>query len=108
MDISTKSNRRGVIVDIVALFCFLLVLTTVNCSVGIPTLPPQEPPPPLDEPLKAIDQILESLEFGKIAFNAPKRMNIHDTSVIQLLLGVEASINELRPLVSRLAVDSRL
>ena len=96
MDMITKSNRRGVIVDIGALFFLLLVFTIVNCGVSVRTHRSEGPRPDVDERLKAIDKILESLEIGKIAFNAPKQMNLHDTSVIQLLLGVEKSIDELR------------
>ena len=84
------------IVDIGALFFLLLVFTIVNCGVSVRTHRSEGPRPDVDERLKAIDKILESLEIGKIAFNAPKQMNLHDTSVIQLLLGVEKSIDELR------------
>jgi hypothetical protein len=49
---------------------------------------PPSPLPPEDR-FGAIDRILEKLEFGNIAFNAPKTMNLRDTAVIQLVLGLE-------------------
>ncbi len=61
-------------------------------------LPTSTPTPSLD-PLAAVDRILERMEPANIAFNSPKSMNLHDTAVIQLLLGVETSIKELKQLV---------
>lgn len=57
-----------------------------------------ETAPSLDT-LAAVDRILERMELGNIAFNTPKSMNLYDTAVIQLLLGVETSIEELKRLV---------
>ena len=66
------------------------------------------PPPKADESLApkgeirqidAVDSILGKLEFGNIAFNAPKTMNLHATAVIQLLLGLEKPIDELKQMI---------
>lgn len=46
--------------------------------------------------LSAIDEILKSMEFGNIAFNAPSSMNLFDTTMIQLLLAVGTPIDELK------------
>ena len=60
-----------------------------------------EPPlrPPSEDRFGAIDRILEKLEFGNIAFNAPKTMNLRDTAVIQVVLGLEIPIDELKRMI---------
>ncbi|MFH1625506.1 MAG: hypothetical protein ABID54_10195 [Pseudomonadota bacterium] len=58
-----------------------------------------EPAAPVPGPLAAVDRILERMELGNIAFNTPKSMNLNNTAVIQLLLGVETPIEELKRLV---------
>ena len=50
-------------------------------------------------PSSAVDQFLQALEFGNFAFNAPKTMNLHDTAVIQVLLGLETSIDDLKQMI---------
>ena len=47
-----------------------------------------------------VDHILKRLEFGNFAFNAPKTMNLQDTAVIQVLLGLEKSIDELKQMIA--------
>lgn len=46
--------------------------------------------------LNSIDRILTELELGNIAFNAPNSINLYDTAIIQLILGIETSIDELK------------
>ena len=58
----------------------------------------QSAPPPEDR-LGAIDKILEKMDFGNIAFNAPKTINLHDTAIIQLILGLEKSVDELEQMI---------
>lgn len=101
----------GVIIGgvIVVLFYFLLVLLPPRAL--SPDFPQSEAPRPpvLNQPppsttategrLGAIDRILEKLEFGNIAFNAPKTMNLRDTAIIQLLLGLETPIDDLKQMI---------
>lgn len=65
--------------------------------------PPVMMPPPEDQPppdfFSAIDRILERMELGNIAFNAPRLMNLHDTAIIQLMLGFETEIEELKQII---------
>jgi hypothetical protein len=49
----------------------------------------------LGNQLLLIDRILDSLELGNIAFNAPTSMNLKDIAQIQLLLSTQKSIREL-------------
>ncbi len=43
-----------------------------------------------------IDEILASLEWGNIAFNTPQSMNLGDTAIIQLVLGLDTKIEDLK------------
>lgn len=54
--------------------------------------------PPID-PFAAVDQILEKLEFGNIAFNAPPAINVDDTAIIQLLLGLATPVDALKQMI---------
>jgi hypothetical protein len=53
----------------------------------------------LPAPPDAVDQILEKLTFGNVAFNAPKTMNLRETAVIQLMLGLETPIDDLKQMI---------
>ena len=54
--------------------------------------------PPKDQ-LGAIDGILEKLAVGNIAFNAPQTMNLHNTALIQLKLGLTTPMEDLKRLI---------
>ena len=47
----------------------------------------------------AVDRLLEKLEFGNIAFNAPSEIRLDDTAAIQLLLGLSTSADELKRMI---------
>ena len=57
------------------------------------------PPPPPEDTFGIIDRILEKLEFGNIAFNAPRSINLEDTAIIQLMLGLAMPTNELKEMI---------
>lgn len=66
-----------------------------------PPLPPSLPESRDDaSPLLLVDRILESMELGSIAFNAPLSMNLEDSAEIQLLLSLEQSVEDLRNAVT--------
>jgi hypothetical protein len=44
----------------------------------------------------AVDRILQKLELGNIAFNAPQTINLRETAVIQLMLSLETPMEELK------------
>lgn len=96
-------TRTKVIVGLISaivLFFFLLMFLTWSLKLGAPPDMMPTPLPPLPEDrFGAIDRILEKLEFGNIAFNAPKTMNLRDTAVIQLVLGLETPIDELKRMI---------
>jgi hypothetical protein len=47
----------------------------------------------------AIDMILENLALANIAFNTPGSVNLHETCVVQLVLGVGTPIDSLKQLI---------
>ncbi len=61
--------------------------------------PAMAPPPPKEDPLQAIDRILERMELGNIAFNTPKTINLHDSAFIHLVLGVERTIEDIKRMI---------
>lgn len=56
----------------------------------------QVPSSALADHFRAIDEILASLEWGNIAFNTPQSMNLGDTAIIQLVLGLDTEIEDLK------------
>ncbi|QQO55173.1 MAG: hypothetical protein N838_19285 [Thiohalocapsa sp. PB-PSB1] len=52
------------------------------------------PPPP--ESLGDVDILLEGMEFGSIAFNAPAHINIDDSPQIQLILSLAETVEKLK------------
>jgi hypothetical protein len=50
---------------------------------------------------RTIDEILKSLEWGNIVFNAPKKMQLKEPNMIELLLSLTKSIQELQSELNR-------
>lgn len=50
-------------------------------------------------PFMLIDRILESMEWGNVAFNAPHSMNLEETALIQLILSLVKPIEELKQMI---------
>lgn len=46
-----------------------------------------------------IDSILQKMPLGNIAFNTPRAMNLYDTALIHLLLGVKIEIEDLKRMI---------
>lgn len=51
--------------------------------------------------LNAVDRILERMKSGNIVFNVPGTLNLHETVIIQLVLGVEKKVEELNKLLEQ-------
>jgi hypothetical protein len=82
----------------------LLVLMMLMYTLTRPPSPGMAPttkmaPPPHPDPLRAIDRILQRMELGNVAFNAPKTMNLHDSALIHLVLGVEKEIEDIKKMI---------
>lgn len=61
-----------------------------------PAPPPAPPPSDLPRSEKSLDQLLQEMEIGAIAFNAPSRLNISDSQQIQLLLSLSEPMEQLQ------------
>jgi hypothetical protein len=70
----------------------------INPGLSTNALPgPVRPrPAQTNRPPKSIDEVLNAMDWGNIAFNAPTAMNLKDTARIQLLLSLNQSIDTLR------------
>lgn len=54
------------------------------------------PPGNVDKLSDNVDKLLNEMEFGAIAFNAPTNINIDDSPQIQLLLSLASTVEELK------------
>jgi hypothetical protein len=84
-------------IGIVTLFAVMIVMISVpsllyRSSEKAP-IPVSLPPP---EPLGDVDRLLEEMEFGTIAFNAPTNINIDDSPQIQLILSLAETVEKLK------------
>ena len=61
-----------------------------------PPPPPPGPPGPPGPPPDDIDEILQGLGLGNVAFNAPRELQSGETAVIELLVSRERPIRELQ------------
>ncbi len=52
------------------------------------------------DPLHNVDKLLDKMQFGAIAFNVPKNINIEDSPQIQLILSLAETIEELKILLT--------
>jgi hypothetical protein len=53
---------------------------------------------PMDS-LQAIDRIIKKMDLGNIAFNVPQNMNLYDSTIIHLVLGVEKEIEDIKRMI---------
>ena len=53
-------------------------------------------PGPGPKPPNSVDKLLDKMEFGAIAFNAPTNININDSPQIQLLLSLSETVDKLK------------
>jgi len=102
----TKTKLIWGLIAVIVLLCFILIPMSVQYNMKATTAPeriPASAPPtmsaPPDDSRGGIDQILNQLEFGNIAFNAPKTMNLRDTAIIQLMLSLETPIDDLKQMI---------
>jgi hypothetical protein len=79
----------------------ILVLFIILISVSLFFMPGSyretssiEAPPSITPHI--VDRLLDKMEFGSIAFNAPSNINIKDSPQIQLILSLSETIDELK------------
>jgi hypothetical protein len=97
-----KTKRKIIFGVLVALFV-VLGLTTLyifgSFYLGTGFGPPKievGAPGPDSKPPSYVDELLNKMEFGVIAFNAPTHINIDDSSQIQLLLSLADTVENLK------------
>lgn len=56
--------------------------------------------PATADPMEAIDSILAQLPVANLAFNTPDKMQLHDTAMIELVLGLEKSVEQLSEMIT--------
>ena len=84
-------------IGIVALFAVLISVSFLfYWSAEMAPKDMAVPPPPPPEPLGDVDRLLEEMEFGTIAFNAPTNINIDDSPQIQLILSLAETVEKLK------------
>lgn len=97
----TRTKVIGGVIGVVV--SFLLVLWLVSEKPEPSTTSSKrnfsQPGPPLEDRLSSIDQILEKLEFGHIAFNVPATINLRDTAIIQLMLDLKTPVDQLKQMI---------
>ena len=92
----TRTKVVGGLIGAVVLCALLGMFLTVSVENG--DLPTLIAPPP-DDRLSAVDRILQNLELGNIAFNAPQTINLRETAVIQLMLSLATPTEELKQMI---------
>lgn len=101
----TNKKRIALVMGVAGIIVSITGLALMFGSVAIREMEPtpaQSLPPPTKlphDPIAAIDRMLENMDFGNIAFNAPNSMNLYDTSVIQLKLSLATPIDELKLMI---------
>ncbi|MCW8193413.1 hypothetical protein F6455_01270 [Proteobacteria bacterium 005FR1] len=71
-------------------------LSAVRPPQALPRVLPRSLPGPLPQEINTVDEILQRMAVAQVAFNAPQSVNVNDTAMIQLLLGVTQEIDELK------------
>lgn len=84
----------GVTVSIVVLFFILVFFSFFTMRSMAPS--PNGIPYPRPDTRSSVDRLLDKMEFGAIAFNAPSNININDSPQIQLLLSLAETVEELK------------
>jgi hypothetical protein len=70
--------------------------TTAGDTATAIVIPPSESAPSEPTSSYSVDSLLENMEFGSIAFNAPKNINIDDSPQIQLILSLAETVENLK------------
>ena len=91
--------RTKIIVGSIGAIAVIILIFIMVFFMTIAAPPSRSRLKPQQDQLGAIDGILEKLAVGNIAFNAPQTMNLHNTALIQLKLGLTTPTEELKRLI---------
>jgi hypothetical protein len=87
---------KSVIVIIVVLYAAILFLLSFFSMDKSMAPPPSESPVVSPTTPNSVDRLLDNMEFGAIAFNAPASINIKNSQQIQLLLSLAETVEDLK------------
>ena len=82
-----------VLIFIVLVFTLSLFSVSDDGNIAGATAPPDEVP-------SNVDQLLNNMEFGVIAFNAPTHINIDGSSQVQLILSLADTVEQLKQAIT--------
>ncbi|MCH8080118.1 MAG: hypothetical protein IIA06_10140 [Proteobacteria bacterium] len=82
----------AVLFSVLVFMSYFIYLGTGMAPVGM--MPPDPTPP------GNVDRLLNEMEFGAIAFNAPTNINIDDSPQIQLILSLAESVEQLKQYIT--------
>ncbi len=93
-----KKKRKIIIGVIVGIVVFFFILVFLSFFMMSPTMVPSPIERPYPRPISpnSVDRLLDKMEFGAIAFNAPSNININDSPQIQLLLSLAETVEKLK------------
>lgn len=66
---------------------------------GMPPTSSRLPP----DPFAAVDELLQELELGTIAFTVPRSLNLRETAMVQLVLSLNLTVDELSGMIESAA-----
>lgn len=84
------------VVAILAILTFAFFFLMMAPMSMAPSPKESAQPTPAPDPLQNLDDILENMEFGSIAFNAPTTINIQDSRQIHLILSLAETAEDLK------------
>ena len=90
----------GVVVGVVAALFAVLVFMSPLFMYFEGAMEPVGSALPGPKPPSSVDELLDRMEFGVIAFNTPTHMNIDDSSQIQLLLSLADTVEKLKQTIT--------
>ena len=99
MNIKWKITIGAMAILAILVFSSLLYVFMSGMGIGMspsPENPLSRPSPPSHDPLRNVDKLLNKMEFGAIAFNAPGSINIEDSPQIQLILSLAETTEKLK------------
>ena len=95
------SSKPGAIRFLIFGCVALLCIVGTSCgSAALPQVGPPPTPTPLPPSIVLVDKILNDLALANVAFNAPKTLQLDDVAVIQLLLSMQQSVEELQEMIT--------
>ena len=91
-----KLNWKVIIGVVVLLTILVFMSPSFYWSNDVAKIAPVEITAPDPKPPGNVDRLLNEMEFGAIAFNAPTNINIDDSPQIQLILSLAETVEKLK------------